>query len=159
MYINKYLHIIVAALLLCFSLSSISQNNSNLYRADKRLYQILDKSYIEQLESQQSELIVYYNYYLDHAYYIIDLKQEKPITGENINTIKVRPEFSNSTEVIFSEKNFNKDTFNPLYYDFKEDFNNFKTYIWEEAGIALVFYPTKQFQSSFKEYKKKSSIK
>lgn len=144
--------IFIACALTSLAFTSFSQNNSTS-QPDDRLYQIFDKTYIE----QNQELMLYYNYYLDNSFYIVSLKSEKPVTGDDIKTVKTRPEFSSGKEISFNEKIYNKNNFNVLKYNFSTDYNNFKTYIWKESGIALIFYPVKTFQANYKEYLKQNS--
>lgn len=149
MQINRcFKMILVAFAMISLSFSSFSQNKTILNQPDERLFQIFDKSYIE----QNPKLMLYYNYCLDNSFYVVSLKSEKPITGEDIHSVMTRPEFSGGKEVAFNEKTYDKNTFNVLKYNFHEDYKNVKTYIWKEAGVAFIFYPTKTFQENYKEF-------
>lgn len=140
--------IFIALALVSLSSTSFSQDKTIVNHPDDRLAQIFDKAFLE----QNPQLVTYYNYCLDNSFYVVSLKSEKPITGDNIHSVKTRPEFSEGKEITFNEKTYNKNTFNVLKYNFTVDYNNFKTYIWKEAGIALIFYPTKTFQANYKEF-------
>lgn len=143
--------VFLAFALTSLAFNSFSQDKGN--SLDNRLFQLFDKSYIE----QHKELMQYYSYYLDNSFYIVSLKSEKPITGDDIKKVKTRPEFSGGKEMAFQEKIYNKADFNVLKYNFGTDYNNFKTYIWKESGIALVFYPVKTFQANYKEFLRQNS--
>lgn len=122
------------------------------YSPDSRLYQCMDKAYVNQLSSDKSALILYYNYYLDHSFYVVSLKKEKPVTGIDIHTVTLNT--SGTAVETFSEKTYSASAFNVLKYNFNRDLNGFITYVWQEAGIALVFIPQRHFQAQFADYSK-----
>jgi hypothetical protein len=135
-----------------------SQVSNNYYSPDARLYECMDKAYLDQLSADQSELILYYNYYLDHSYYVVSLKAEKPVTGVDIHTVTLNTDKSSSGK-FFTEKQYVQGKFNPLKYNFTRVLDGFKTYVWKDAGIALVFYPQRHFQTQFKDYLKEQKLK
>jgi hypothetical protein len=121
------------------------------YKPDKRLSEVFSQKDLSQMESSKSELIPYYNYYLDHSYYVVDLKKAaKKVTGTNIHTVNSRTN-GTETSVLFSDTKYSKDTFNPLKYNFNLQSNYFVTYVWEDAGVAIVFYPLSQISNAFKK--------
>lgn len=125
----------------------VAQNN---YKADKRLYEVFSSDYISQLEASKSELIPYYNFYLDNSYLVVDLKSaSKEVTGVDIHIIK---SIANGTQPpqSFNEISYSKETFNVLKYNFDLSSNSFITYIWKEAGKALVFKPLPQIAAEYK---------
>jgi hypothetical protein len=123
----------------------------DIYKPDKRLNDCIDADILSQMVSSKSELIPYYNYYIDHSYYVVDLKKaEKEVTGKDIHTVVSRA-IGNKVTVLFNEISYTKETFNPLKYNFNIMMNSFVTYIWKEAGIALVFYPQSQISAAYKE--------
>jgi len=131
----------------------------DIYKADKRLNDCFTSQQISQMESSKSELIPYYNYYLNHSYYVVDLKKAaKEVTGKDIHTVTVRTNGS-ETPALFNETKYSKDTFNPLKYNFNLLSNYFVTYVWKEAGVAIVFYPLSQISNSYKKLAKTSSNK
>jgi hypothetical protein len=137
-------------LIVTFSLTSVF--SQNIFKADPRLYECLDAATIEQAETQQPELIAYYNYYLDHSYYVVSLKSPKTIDGTDIFSVTLR----NGSER-FSENKFSKQEFNPLKYNFNLSYNNFTTYIWKKEGIAIIFLPLSHISDNFKTYLKDHS--
>ena len=58
----------------------------------------------------------------------------------------------NNANVFFNEKVYDKKTFNPHKYNFVIDQNNFITYIWREAGIAIIFHPKNHITQDFDNY-------
>jgi len=122
------------------------------YKADKRLYDVFSSEYIAQLEASKSELIPYYNYYLDNSYYVVTLKSAaKQLTGLDIHI--VTSAVSQTTQN-FNEKTYSRETFNVLKYNFDVSSKNFITYIWNEAGIAVVFKPLLYISAGYKKFSK-----
>ena len=112
------------------------------------------------MQNNKPDLMSYYNYMLNHSYYTTSLKSEKPINGTNIHTVKVKPEFSAGKDQFFnvSPKNATAASINILKYDFKTDSKNFTTYIWKEAGIAVIFYPKDIVLREYNTLKKTNNL-
>lgn len=125
---------------------------------DTRLYQCYDSSYIQQLQTSNPKLIAYYNYYLDNSYYVVELQKPKPVTGVDIHNIALNEDLSKGKTIYFNEKSFTAGTFNVLKYAFKTEDENFTTYVWKEAGIALVFLPRKKIAEGYQKYIKDNNI-
>jgi hypothetical protein len=145
---------LLGTVLLLISIPVCAQVSIDIYKPDPRLYECLGKTYIDRLSADKSELIPYYNYYLDHSFYVASMKADKPVTGIDIHTVRSAASKSFPGKP-FSEKEFIKGKFNPLKYNFTRALDGFTTYIWKEAGVALVFYPQRQFQEQFDDYLKK----
>ncbi len=146
---------IFLSLIALFIFTTISAQD--IYKADKRLYDCFTADEISKMESTKSELIPYYNYYLNHSYYVVDLnKAAKAVTGTDIHTVKSR---TNGSEiaVAFSDSKYSLETFNSLKYNFNLLSNYFVTYVWKEAGVAIVFYPLSQISNSYKKTLKTAS--
>ena len=122
---------------------------------DARLYQCYEKTYLDNLVKTNPEEIQYLNYYLDNAYYTTSLKAEKPVTGIDINTLFEKSKKGSVTSIPFKEKVYNKASFNVLKYNFHTGFLDTPTYIWKEAGIAIVFHPEKHIKDDFKQINNK----
>jgi len=143
---------LVSLLIALFVFTNLSAQD--LYKADSRLSECLGNEFISQLESSRSDLIPYYNYYLDNSYYVVKLNSlEKEVTGTDIHTVLKQSKNPNE-KVYFSEKTYTKEKFNPLNYNFNLSSNSFTTYIWKEAGIAIIFYPLSHISADFKDYMK-----
>jgi hypothetical protein len=146
--------LIIAFLFLLFrSYPASSQSSGNPYAPDPRLYECMEKSYADQLSSGRPELILYYNYYLDHSYNVVSLKLEKPVTGIDIHTVMLSGG-DPAHPAYFAEKKYIAGKFNPMKYDFVRAMDSFTTYIWKEAGIAIEFIPMRHFQAQFHDYLK-----
>ena len=143
----KYIYYSGIILFLCTSISA-----QEIYKPDKRLYDCISSEDLNQMEASASELISYYNYYLDNSYYVVDLKTaEKKVTGTDIHSVKTQTT-GTETSRYFTEKVYSKKTFNPLLYNFTLEMNSFTTYIWNEAGVAIIFYPLNQISDNYKNY-------
>lgn len=117
---------------------------------DPRLYDAFGKKYVDELMKSDPSKIDFYNYYLDNSYYTASLNLPKPVTGIDIHTVVLK---GDNTKM-FSSKDFSKKSFNPLKYDFKTEENNFVTYIWNEAGIAVIFHPMGHIRADYDNWKK-----
>lgn len=133
--------------------NAIAQDN-NPYTPDPRLSEIMDAA---TLATCKPELILYYNYFLNNSFYVVSLTHEKPVTGIDIHTVKVKN--TGDEKVFFSEKSFDPKTFNVMKYQFEPELTRFVTYIWKEAGVALVFHPQRHLQAAFKNYQKELSAR
>jgi hypothetical protein len=149
-YILKSLLPCLTALLMMTAMNAWSQ--STTVKPDARLKQIMDASTLEQISLQKPELILYYNYYLDNAFYVAKLNNEKPVTGTDIHTVGIKGKSGK-----FAETTFDQQRFNVLKYDFNRELDRFVTYVWKEAGVALVFYPQRHFQAAFQQHLKEVS--
>ncbi|MEI6764286.1 MAG: hypothetical protein WCM76_01520 [Bacteroidota bacterium] len=143
--------LIVLSLLVISVPGAIAQQKQDLYKPDARLYQCLDKAFLDKLQSEKSELIIYYNYYLENCYYTTPLNGDKPVEGIDIHTVTVK-DAPNGAVIRFKEKTFNKSTFNPMKYNFNFGMGVFTTYTWKEAGIAIVCRSTEAISTGYKAY-------
>lgn len=134
--------------------TSLFSQNSNKVTPDPRLYQCFEKTYIDNLLVNNPEMIAYYNYYLDHSYYVASLKAEKEVTGKDIHNVEKKSKDGNITNVKFSETKYNAKTFNVLKYNFETGYLLAPNYIWKEAGIVIVFYPEKSIKEEFIKFNK-----
>jgi hypothetical protein len=143
-FFGKCLFIIV----LFVGFSAVSQNKN--LTPDARLYQCYEKTYLDNLVKTNPDQILYLNYYLDNAYYVVSLKNaEKPITGIDINILFEKSKKGVVTSLPFKEKVYKKANFNVLKYNFQTGDLDSPTYIWKEAGIAIVFHPEKYIKEDF----------
>ena len=145
-----------------FTLAFISLNNANAQTKpgvvpDPRLYECFDSSFIKITYDRSPEGILYYNYYLDHAYFTGTSDPDKPTKDAiDIYTVKAMDFKNSSKTVYFNEdlKSFDPTKFNVLKYSFATDFNDYVTYKLGPTDKLLIFYPVSVFQKKFNEYKK-----
>jgi len=124
------------------------------FKADERLNQCFSCDYITGLEKNQPELIAYYNYFLDNSYYVVDLKKaEKRVDGIDIHTVTTKQEMW-PVNGYFNEKQYKREKFNIMKYNFEFSLNNFKTYVWKEADVAIVIVPLSHISAGFKNHMK-----
>jgi hypothetical protein len=152
---KKSIHLIGKCLfiIVLFVNTSVFSQSINVV-PDARLYQCYEKTYLDNLVKTDPEQIQYLNYYLDNAYYVASLKSEKPITGIDIKFLFEKSKKGVVTTIPFKEKVYNKATFNILKYNFQTGFLDSPTYIWNEAGIAIIFHPEKYVKEDFKMLQK-----
>jgi hypothetical protein len=147
---HRMLKYLASGIFLMVSFLSLSaQTGNDPFSPDPRLLQVIEPTQLAQLQKDKPELILYYNYLLDHCYYVVQLNAVKPVTGTDIHTVSLK-----GSPAKFSEKTFRQSDFNVMKYDFSRDLDRYTTYVWKEAGVALVFHPLRHFQASFADYSK-----
>ncbi len=138
-----------------FWLTGLSAQDN--YKPDKRLYDCFPADEISQMESSRSALIPYYNYYLENSYYVVDLKSAaKEVTGIDIHTVSSQT-VGSQPATKFSASSYSRQTFNPLQYHFNLQKDSYVTYIWKEAGVAIVFYPLSYISNAYMQLSKNSA--
>ena len=138
--------------------NSFAQNTTNnKIIPDQRLYQCFDSSYVQRLLDGDKEGVIYYNYLLEHSYFISKNDLSKPTT-DALDIYKVKKNDINKSgkTEFFKEdlSSFNPKTFNVLMYVFASDFNKYTTYKLGNTGKLLIFYPKNVFIQMYNEYKK-----
>lgn len=137
---------------------AFAQQKTDLYKPDSRLYQCIDRAFLDKLQTEKSELIIYYNFYLENCYYTAPLKAEKAVSGIDIHTVTLKKQGEGKTDR-FNETVFDKKKFNPLKYNFNFGMSIFTAYIWNEAGIALIFRSSEALAAAYKTYFNSLEIK
>jgi len=154
---SKRITIVLIFIAVFFLRNSFAQNTNNSIIPDSRLYKCFDSSYVQQTLKGDQEGIIYYNYLLDHSYFIAKNDPSKPST-DALDIYKVKKiDFKKSGKIEFFNEDlssFNQKTFNVLIYDFVTDFNKYTTYKLGETGNLIVFYPKYVFIQMYNEYKK-----
>lgn len=123
--------------LLFIATFAFSQQAENI-SIDDRLYQVFDRNYLENLKTTNPFLIQRWNYYLDNAWSIKDLPEEKQssvnqtVTIPNLETINI----------LLLEKQF----------DLKPDWQKFNFYKIEGTNKMLVYLPGKDFVNRLNEH-------
>ncbi len=158
-YISKNFKLSV---ILCFSIINVcsfaqkTEIDLSQVKPDARLYQCFDKTYIQQLQKDNPELILYYNFYLDNSYFVGKEVPGKPVQCKNIKKVTLKNETLSGKVQYFNEdlSNFNPKTFNVLKYNFNTDYNKYTNYFLGKTGKILIFYPKKRFIKKYNDYKK-----
>ncbi len=154
---SKINTIILIFLAVFFFRNSFAQNITNNISPDPRLYECFDSAYIQRTLSGNPEGIIYYNYLLDHSYFIAENDPSKPTTNAlDIYKVKKKDLKKTGKTEFFNEdlSSFNPKKFNVLSYNFIYDFNKYTTYKLGNTGKLLVFYPKSVFIQMYNEYKK-----
>ncbi|HRY33104.1 MAG TPA: hypothetical protein P5531_09090 [Bacteroidales bacterium] len=140
----------VVMLMLCFS-ASIAMAQQEI-KPDPRLFECFSRDYVESLQ-EQPRLLLYYNFFLDHAYFVSDAGGKAP-QGTDIREISFREPDENGNFRLFDEdlSTFNPATFNALKYDFRIRKDVYTHYKLGDTGKVLVFLPQEQFTAKYNEY-------
>lgn len=144
MKIEKVKLIFTVVLLLAVIGKSPAQTQSSIISPDIRLFDCFEKAYIELLKSNNPDLIVYYNFYLDNSYFIAELPAEKSNSAK-IEKLKFQDKFKNSKTNI-SELNI-------LKYDVKRFYDEYSFYSIGTTNKVVVFYSEKEFMIKYNEYR------
>ncbi len=140
----------VMLLLLCFS-AVIGMAQQEI-RPDPRLYECFSREYVESL-NEQPRLLLYYNFFLDHAYFVSDADGKAP-QGTDIREVTYREPDENGNFKPFDEdlSKFDPAKFNVLKYDFRIRKDLYTHYKLGDTGKVLVFLPQEQFTAKYNEY-------
>jgi hypothetical protein len=139
--------------------ASAQSNAKNNIKPDSRLYDCFTKEYVNDLV-KNPRLLLYYNFYLDHSYFVRTSTPDKPVVGTDISTVKLALDEKGESSGSFNEDiaNFNEKAFNPLKYNFVTDNENFTVFTLGNTGKAIVFYPQKRFAEMYNEYLKSFNL-
>jgi hypothetical protein len=126
---------------------------------DPRLYDCFGKPAVEAMMNNPRQLL-YYNFFLDHAFFVTDGKDKKPSEGINIFTVQCKDPGPNGEVKYFNEdvNKFDPKTFNVLKYQFKPEQDNYAHYLLGTTGRLIIFYPQKDFAKMYREYLKSFNI-
>ncbi len=114
-----------------------SQNTSGPVTPDERLFEAYGQEYVQKVLVENPFLIKRWNYYLDHAFIIVDEVAEKiadsPVVEindlENINILKLEKEQKLS-----------------------RDWNKPTIYLIKDAGKMLIYHSGKDFTNALKKH-------
>ncbi len=119
-----------------FVLSAQSQAKIDTQNPDLRLYDVYENSYIEQIQSSNPFLIQRWNYYLDHAYTVIEEMDAKPTDYPTVNIPDLK-----HINILLLEKE----------QGLTHDFENPTVYRISNTNKLLVYKSGKQFNALFKK--------
>ena len=127
-----------------------------LYKPDPRLYKCYDSAFLDTLMIYRSNLIVYLNFYLDHAFFIADLPPNKSLDVPDISEVLMIPrkESERYRNFDLTVEGYNPANWNILRYNFKRSFDDRTYYKIGNTGKVLVFYSGSELNDIFNEYKK-----
>ena len=118
---------------------------------DARLLQVWDEETIQHHVNFSPTTIQYYNYFLDHAYFIEDFPVEKMNVYADIPNLQLKSEFSNESSDFSPEglKNLNI-----MKYDLSLLPDRRVTYRLGNTGKIIVFYSGYEISSEFNKVRK-----
>jgi len=119
-----------------FILNAQSQAKVDTSTPDARLFEVYESSYIDQIQSSNPFLIQRWNYYLDHAYSVIEEKDAKPTEYPTVNITDLE-----HINILLLEKE----------QGLTHDFENPTVYRISGTNKLLVYKSGKQFNALFKK--------
>lgn len=105
---------------------------------DERLHDVYETDYLERLKIENPFLLQRWNFYLDHAWYITDLPNEKD--SESYTFISIAD--LDKVNILLLEKEQN----------LKKDWNKQQVYKIENTNKVLVYYAGKEFTKKLNEH-------
>ncbi|MHC1706288.1 MAG: hypothetical protein AB9842_02070 [Bacteroidales bacterium] len=136
-----------------FGYQGMSQKlNTREIKADPRLYECFPKNYVDGL-SENPRLLLYYNFYLDHSYFISEPKG-KAGQGIDITTVRYKEPGPDGQVKYFNEdlNHFNPKKFCALKYNFRPSPEGYTHYILGNTRKVMIFYPAQDFTKKYNEY-------
>ena len=112
---------------------------------DKRISEAFGEKFVLELKSDNQEMIMYYNFYLDNAYYITELPVDKYEFINSLVSLNINP-FSTKNEI------------NILMLDMKLNFEKETYYRIGNSQKVMVFYSGKDLTEKYNEYKNSKGL-
>jgi hypothetical protein len=144
---NRIYRLFILVSLLFIGQLGFSQSSKDMYSPDARLYEAFGKDRIEFLKQNNPDLIMYYNFYLDNAFVLVQHPTDK-IQGivKNCPMLEV-----NNPSFAMDKPDMTKGTksINILKYKYQIDPNKATTYRLDNSGIVIVFYPAKTITEKY----------
>lgn len=123
-------------LLLSFPIWAMAQQNTPP-TADARLYDVFEANHIERLQEKNPYLINYYNYFLDHAYQIVDFPAGK---NDQFPTVEIEDLENFNIIAIQKEQHLKRGGNHPTYYKIAN------------ANKLLIFYAETYFTKKLNQH-------
>lgn len=125
---------------LSFSLNAQTSNILETISPDARIYEAFDNEFVNELKSDNPTLILYYNYYLDNAYYISELPADKN-------------EFLSSLTSLDLDENIKLSEINILKLKLDLNFEQQTYYRIGKSDRVLIFYSGVELNNKFNDYR------
>ena len=122
---------------------------------DNRIIEAFGQEKTNQLLQDDPNQIIYYNFYLENAYFISQPKEKAVSNAIDIFTVA----YLNNNSRYFDEdiSKLCKENFNPLKYNFERDFHGYTHYKLGETGKYIVFKPVSVFNRELEAYKNQNN--
>ena len=117
---------------------AFSQQSSEKIDIDDRLFAVYDADYLERLQTTNPILIQRWNFYLENAWFIADLPEEKKANNDHVITIADLEHFN----IFLLEKQ----------QGLKRDWEKHMMYSIEGTDKMLVYYPGKEFVQKLNQH-------
>lgn len=126
---------------LCLIPTIAMTQSTEIVSIDKRLYDVFEKNYLERLQVNNSFLIQYYNFYLDHSYKIIDVPEGKG--SRDFKEVKIK-QLKNLKKVNILKIQQNQ--------GLVRDQNSYLYYRIKKTNKLLVLLPEKEFAKMLNQH-------
>ncbi len=141
-------------LLLTFTYTNTYSQRNDLYQPDARLYTSYDSAFLDTLTMNKSNLILYLNYYLDSAYFILELPESKFSNIPDISEVReIRKDSLPPRNFPYDAADLDFSNINILRYNFIRHYDQQSYYKLGNTGRVLVFYSGKELSQRYQAYK------
>ena len=123
-----------------FNLNAQTPFDLKTVNPDARLSEAFDQAFVTKLQKENPALVLYYNFYLDSAYYISILPADKN-------------EFLETLESIDVDNNIETSEINILKYDLKLSFDQRTYYRIGSSDRVMIFYSGQELNDKFNDYR------
>ena len=122
-------------------LSVQAQNSTEILpqNPDDRLVEAFGKADVEQLEKVRPRSIAYYNFYLDHAYRIVEMPTDKSDYLASLRALDIDP-------------NASKSEINVLKFKLNLTHDKQTSFRMRQSNKIMVFYSGEEFNKMFEEH-------
>ncbi len=123
-----------------FNLNAQNSFDLQSVKPDSRLVDAFDLSFVNRIQKENPALVLYYNFYLDSAYYISVLPADKNEFLSNLKSIDV-------------DDNIETSEINILMYKLDLNFEQRSYYRIGNSDRVMIFYSGKELNEKFNDYR------
>ncbi|MCF8370629.1 MAG: hypothetical protein K9H64_03335 [Bacteroidales bacterium] len=134
---------VMAIALSAFHTEAWSQEHNPVQKIDpdSRLVEAFGQSFADRLVQENSNLLVYYNFFLDNSYYITELPDDKADFFESLTKLPIAPDTD--------PKNINV-----LKYEIKLKFDKETYFRMSDSNKVMVFYSGEKLNEKYNEHRR-----
>ena len=125
---------------LSFNLNAQTSNTLETIRPDARIYDAFDDKFVDELTVDNPALILYYNYYLDNAFYISELPADKNEFLTNLTSLDL-------------DENVKISEINILKLKLDLNFEQQTYYRIGKSDRVMIFYSGIELNDKFNDYR------
>ena len=135
--------LVVVYIIPMFCTLSVAQEkeSSKLVTADSRLVDAMGESFVERIEKENQNMVIYNNFFLDNSYYISELPDGKSDFLNSLKTLPISPE-TDQKEI------------NVLKYELNLNFDKETYFRMENSNKVMIFYSNEDLIRKYNEHRR-----